>query len=106
MLLGGDGVIDGDGYMDRTFTFKFDDDHIFDIGWTFTIPEVWGEDGNPYWYLCGIRYGTVDDVLCDYGESGNGFDLIEDPIDDFSVDIFGDYIVEVDGEQYTLTLAE
>lgn len=88
-------------FYDRFFTFKFDDDHIFDVSWTYDD----GGDEDRHWYFNGVQYGTRDNVICEYGEC-----ILDEPVACLESEpegsVTGEYKYQVGSDTYVLVLEE
>lgn len=92
-----------DCYLDRYLTFEFDDDHIFDICWTYVDEGAYGDDDvHPHWFFSGMRYGTRDEIICDCDESRPG---TAEPLFDPVPDVCGTYAYQVGDDVFNLTIA-
>lgn len=88
-------------YLDRFFTFEFDDEHVFDIFWTYVDETDTDPSFIPHWYFNGVKYGTKHELICDAGECRPGeAELVEDPVTSLS----GTYTYRVGDDFYSMTI--
>lgn len=88
-------------YVDRFFTFEFDDGTVIDLNWTF-IDEGDESDEPAHWYFTGARFGTKEEILHDAGECELDAGLEIDPVPS----VTGEYIYRNGDDYYVMTLVE